>query len=543
MIPFLLKLNPKTANDLSKAKRKLASKFNSPIFTNSELLEKYHKYLKKTNGNSDPILLSLLKRRQVRTGSGVAPVALLTKPYPCPGKCIYCPNEKDMPKSYLSNEPAVMRAILNKFSPYKQIQSRITALEANGHNTDKIELIIMGGTWSCLPKNYQLDYIIKCFQACNEFACSLLFEGRVGSGFGKLSIKDKRCLLKQLQKQNESARHRIVGLTLETRPDYINAKEIKRMREFGCTRVELGVQAIDNQILSLNKRGHGIKEIINATKLLRQAGFKICYHLMLDLPGSNPRKDLRMFKEIFSNPNYQPDLIKIYPCVVTKDALLHKWTKQGKYIPHSEKILTELIIKIKLLIPSYVRVIRVIRDIPTTSIIAGNKISNLRENVHRIMAKRGLECQCIRCREIGKLKIQSARSKIKHYMTSAGEEYFLSYEDVKQNKLISFLRLQMPLNHSGARNKSIYSDLPCLKDSAIIREVHTYGTLVPISKRQKKAAQHIGFGKKLIKKAEKIAIKKGYKKMAVIAGVGVRGYYRKLGYKERDTYMMKNLRL
>ncbi|MFC1612789.1 elongator complex protein 3 [Patescibacteria group bacterium] len=536
MIPFLLKLNPKTHNDLSQAKRKLASNFNSPIFTNSELLEKYHKYLKNTNTKPNLILLSLLKRRQVRTGSGVAPVAILTKPYPCPGKCIYCPNEKQMPKSYLSNEPAVMRAILNKFNPYKQIQSRLLALEANGHNTDKIELIIMGGTWSCLPKSYQLNYIIKCFKACNEF-------GNTHIPTSNMPAESAGQYLKKLQKQNENVKHRIVGLTLETRPDFINIEEIKRMREFGCTRVELGVQAIDDKILSLNKRGHRIKETINATKLLRQAGFKICYHLMLNLPGSNPSKDLKMFKEIFSNQNYQPDLIKIYPCVVTKNAPLYNWVKQGNYIPYSPKILTELIIKIKLIIPSYVRVIRVIRDIPTTSVISGNKISNLRENTHKIMAKRGLHCQCIRCREIGKFKIQNSKFKIKNYETSSGEEYFLSYEDLKQNKLLAFLRLQIPSNDTLTENKSIYKYFPCLKNSAIIREVHTYGTLVPINKRLKRATQHIGFGKKLIKKAEKIAFKKGYNKIVVIAGVGVREYYKKLGYKTQNTYMVKNLSL
>ncbi|MFH0854452.1 MAG: tRNA uridine(34) 5-carboxymethylaminomethyl modification radical SAM/GNAT enzyme Elp3 [bacterium] len=544
MIPALLKLSPKTPQQLSEAKRKLAAKFKIPIPTNSLLIKEYRKYIKKAKINSDKELLKILKRRGVRTGSGVAPVAILTKPYLCPGKCFYCPNEKGMPKSYLSNEPAVMRAILNSFDPYKQIHARLAALEANGHPTDKIEIIIMGGTWSYLPKNYQTYYIINCFKACNEFNRSF-FDERAMAGLSniqpinisRLRKKNKQQLLKKLQSQNEKSAHRIVGLTLETRPDYINIDEIKRMRELGCTRVELGAQAIDDKILSLNKRGHGVKEIINATKLLREAGFKICYHMMVNLPGSTLKKDFEMFKKLFSISDFQPDQIKIYPCVVTKNASLYKWYKNGKYIPYTEKQLVELLIKIKTIIPKWVRVIRVIRDIPSSSIEAGNKISNLRENLGKIMNKRKISCQCIRCREIGKLKIQSARLKIIKYKAADGIEYFLSYEDFKQNKIIAFLRLRLP-----------YSSLPLdenakakfsITHSAVIREVHTYGPAVKISKKESQAAQHIGFGKKLIKKAEVIAQKNGYKKIAVISGVGARGYYRKLGYRLKNTYMIK----
>ncbi len=568
MINYILKLNPQTQNELAQAKRKLASFFNIPAPTNSALIKEYRDYIKKSKEEPNHKFLALLKRRQVRTGSGVAPVAILTKPYPCPGKCFYCPNEKGMPKSYLSNEPAVMRAILNKFDPYKQIHTRLSALEANGHPTDKIEIIIMGGTWSYLPLNYQLNYIIKCFEACNEFAYSPLSQRGVRGDFsmrqsfntcqlplipsGKIQ---KWQILQRLQKQNETAKHRIVGLTLETRPDYITEKEIQMMREYGCTRVELGAQAIDDKILALNRRGHGVKEIINATRLLREAGFKICYHMMVNLPSSTPRKDLKMFKELFSNPDYQPDMIKIYPCVITKNAPLYKWYKQKKYIPYTETQLTNLLIKIKQIVPPYVRIIRVIRDIPTTSIIAGNKVSNLREKIQRIMEQKKTKCQCIRCREIKTSKIKNSSLIIRKYSAANGKEYFLSYEDKKQNKIIAFLRLRLPcyspLFQRGGRgdfSKHIISSTPLNSPqntvpatSAIIREAHTYGPALQIGEKNKKASQHTGLGKKLILEAEKIAKKNGYKKMAVISGVGVRNYYRKLGYKLKDTYMVKNI--
>ncbi|MFH1030594.1 MAG: tRNA uridine(34) 5-carboxymethylaminomethyl modification radical SAM/GNAT enzyme Elp3 [bacterium] len=550
MINLLIKLNPKTLSQLSNTKRKIASVFNIPIPTNSHLIEEYRKYIKKSKVMPDQALLKLLKRRGVRTGSGVAPVAILTKPYPCPGKCFYCPNEKGMPKSYLSNEPAVMRAILNKFDPYKQIETRLTALDANGHPTDKLEIIIMGGTWSYLPKNYQSDYIIKCYKACNEFSYKKNVETR-----HCLVSTDRHSYTKTLQKQNEKSAHRIIGLTLETRPDYITNDEIKKMREFGCTRVELGAQAIDDKILSLNKRGHGVKEIVTATRLLRNAGFKICYHMMVNLPGSNPKKDLEMFKVLFTNPDFQPDQIKIYPCVVTKNAPLYKWYKTGKYKPYTEKELAKLLIKIKSVIPEWVRIIRVIRDIPTTSIEAGNKISNLREYIQKMMEKRKINCRCIRCREIGNLKIQRSRLIIRKYEAAGGKEYFLSYEDKKQDKLIAFLRLRLssPLSQKGGggdfsigkpnSNSQIFPQNKLATIHAIIREVHTYGPAVEISKKEKKAAQHSGYGKKLIKKAEEIARKNGYKKIAVISGVGVRGYYRKLGYRLEGTYMVKDLKL
>jgi elongator complex protein 3 len=338
-------------------------------------------------------------------------------------------------------------------------------------------------------------------------------------------------LLEKEQKKNEKAKSRIVGLTLETRPDFINPEEIKIMRELGCTKVELGVQSLDNGILKLNQRGHSVNETIQATKLLKQAGFKVCYHMMLNLYGSTPRRDLACFKKLFSDPQFQPDLLKIYPTVVTKNSGLYRLWREKKYRPYSKNQLTDLIIKIKRIIPPYVRIIRIIRDIPSQSIIAGSKLTNLRQLLEQELKKKNIACQCIRCREAKDkpINLQSIKLIRRYYVASGGQEYFLSYESKDGQTLYAFCRLRL--------QKQTF--LPELKNAALVRELHTYGQMVPLAKREKTAAQHLGLGKKLMIKAEKIARQHGFKKMAVIAGLGVREYYRRLGYRLKETYMVK----
>ena len=459
-------------------------------------------------------LENLLKTRKVRTLSGIASITVITKPYPCPGNCLYCPNEKEMPKSYLANEPACMRAVLTKFNPYKQVEARINSLQLTGHTTDKIELIVLGGTWTAYPKKYQTWFIKRCFDAANTLR--------------DRTPKSKN--LKEAQKINEKANNRIIGLTLETRPDYVTIEEIKRMRSLGCTRVELGVQSIYDNVLKYNRRGHNVDTIIKATKLLKNAGLKVTYHMMLNLPKSNPKKDKEMFKKLFSDPDFQPDQLKIYPCVILKTSPLYKLWKQGKHKSYSKKQLVDLLVKIKEKIPPYVRIIRVIRDIPSQSIIAGNKITNLRQ----ILQQKGVKCRCIRCREPRALEsgIMNYELRRRNYEASDGQEIFLSFEDVKNDKLLAFLRLRITNNWT----------LPVLKNSALIRELHVYGQMVPIKKRFKKVPQHTGLGKKLMKKAEEITKKEfGFSKMAVISGIGVREYYQKLGYKLKEEYMIKKL--
>jgi len=467
----------------------------------------------------------LLRVRKIRSLSGIVVVSVLTKPYPCPGKCIYCPSQKGIPKSYLDGEPAVMRAILNKFDPYLQVQNRISALEKTGHPTDKIELRIIGGTWSYYPKNYQTWFVKECFRACNQF--------------GRDRISAERSDLQKSQNLNEKAKHRIVGLTIETRPDFIDEKEIKRLRKLGVTRVELGVQTIYDDILKLNRRGHKVEATIKATKLLKDAGFKICYQMMPNLPGSNPKRDKKMFRELFSNSNFQPDLLKIYPLALLKEAPLFKWWKEKKYQPYNKKQLINLVKAIKKIIPYYVRIQRITRDIPSNKIVEGGaKVSNLRQVLAEISRREIWKCRCIRCREVRENYNPKEKPELfrQDYEASEGKEIFLSYENKKREKLYSLLRLRIP---SQSVEKGSHYFMPVLRNAAIIREVHTYGQLVPLSQKEV-APQHWGLGKKLIKEAEKIARKEfGFKKMVVISGVGVRGYYRKLNYRLKDTYMIK----
>ncbi|MFA6410590.1 MAG: tRNA uridine(34) 5-carboxymethylaminomethyl modification radical SAM/GNAT enzyme Elp3 [Candidatus Buchananbacteria bacterium] len=519
IVKSLAQAEIKTRLDLVKLKKQLANqqKINSPL--SSDLLRIYNSLLSKKIIKPNKNLQRLLCKREIRTLSGVAVITVLTKPYPCPGKCIYCPSQKGMPKSYLKNEPAAARAFLTKFDPFVQTKVRLDALKINGHKTDKIELIVLGGSWSAYPKSYQTWFIKRCFDALNS-----------------KTAKD----LPRAQKINETASHRCVGLTLETRPDLITPSEIKRMRDLGCTRVELGVQTIYDPILKLNKRGQTVKQTILATKLLKQAGFKIMYHLMPNLPGSNPTKDLQMFKTIFSDSKFQPDLLKIYPCVVTKDSILYRWHQQGKFKPYSDQQLKSLLLKIKKLVPKYVRITRLIRDIPAESIIAGNKITNLRQ----LITDEFKGCQCIRCREAGhqveglNLKIKKAKLFIKKYQASGGMEYFLSYESPDQKILFAFLRLRLPTDSKPDQNsQKLYQLFTELKNAAIIRELHTFGQIAPLGQTGK--VQHLGFGKKLLAKAEMIAKQQNFKKIAVISGIGVRQYYQKLDYKTEGTYLTK----
>ncbi len=528
---YLQKCMRGKAMDLDQAKRELSLMFGLPMLKNSELLDCYkfaanHKAIAPNFG-----LLKALKKRAVRTLSGVAPVAVLTMPFPCPGSCAFCPSEKGVPQSYLSNEPAVMRAIRCDYNPYYQVHLRLQALENNGHLPTKIELIVIGGTWSVLPKKYKYWYIGKCFEAANQFGAEYKnVKCKMKNYNAKLKIDNLKKYLSKEQVKNEGSKYKIVGLTLETRPDHIDEKELLEMRELGCTRVELGVQAIDDGILKQNRRGHGVGRIAEATALLKQYGFKVTYHLMPGLPGSTPSKDLKMFKRLWSDQRFQPDQIKFYPTVVTRGSLLYRWWKAGKYKPYSEKQLRKLIVECKKAIPPYVRIIRLIRDIPEESIIAGNRITNLRQ----IMQNENIGCGCIRCREVGNKKLELRNLKLGtiKYCASSGTEYFISYTGKDGKSLFGFCRLRLP--------EKTNSSLPkVLEGAAIIRELHVYGELTPIGSKGK--IQHAGLGKKLLSEAERIACQNGHKTMAVISGIGVRGYYRKLGYRLNASYMVKAL--
>jgi len=514
LIKELIKTQIKTREDLSQLKRNISKKFKIPCPSNITLLKTYHRLLKNKSIKKSKVIGNLLKTRPVRSLSGIANITVLTKPYPCPGKCIFCPIEKGFPKGYVAGEPAAQRAKNLKFDPFLQVQKRMEMLKIQGHPTDKIELRIVGGTWSFYPKRYQTWFIKKCFDAANGKNSKNLFE---------------------TQKKNEKAKNRIVGISIETRPDFITKKEIKRLRMLGITLVELGIQTVFDEVLEKCKTNITRKQITKATKLLKDSGFKILYQLMPNLPGSNIKKDIESFKIIFKNENFLPDWIKIYPCLVCENTLLYNLWKNKKYKPYSEKELIDLLIKIKTILPHWTRLTRLFRDIPSKKIKAGSKTLNLREVVKNKMKKKGISCNCIRCREVRerfnpKEKIYLFR---KDYKSSKGIEIFLSFENKKRTKLFSYLRLRV-----NSKEKHF---IPVLQGASIIREIQTFGMQIPISKKGL-GAQHKGMGKKLIKTAEKITKKEfNLKKISVISGIGVREYYRKLGYKLKNTYIVKNL--
>ena len=552
-IQELIKNRIKTPAGLAAIKRKMAKKYKVPCLSNIKILKSYRELVKKKKIKRSKKIENLLRTRPIRSLSGIVNVSVLTKPYPCPGKCLYCPLERGMPKSYLSGEPAAERAKRLKFNPYLQVKKRIEMLKNEGHPTDKIDLRIIGGTWSYYPKNYQVWFIKECFRACNGFNRTKKSKIKnpykaEPSGFrqkSKLQIKIQK--LEKIQKRNEKAKSRITGISVETRPDFINERGVKFMRELGITRVELGVQSVFDDVLKLNLRGHGVREIILATKILKDAGFKICYQVMPNLLGSDLETDEKMFKGLFSNSNFSPDYLKIYPCALLKETPLYKWYLKGKYKPYPKEELIDLTKKIKLKIPYYVRIQRITRDIPSQYIIEGGaKISNLRQIVQEKMKNENLKCKCIRCREIRekydpKEKVYLFR---KDYKASEGKEIFLSFENKNRTKLFSFLRLRIPLKgHNRVTTVTkVCPILLVLKNAALIREIQTFGEVVPPHQIWWGAPQHRGFGKKLIKEAEKIVKKEfGLKKIAVISGIGVRNYFSKLKYELRETYMIKKI--
>lgn len=473
------------------------------LAANSELVQEYLSLLKSKKIRRNPTLEKILKKSRIRTLSGVSPIAVLTKPFGCPGKCIFCPTEARMPKSYLSNEPAVMRAVRAEFDPFRQVKDRLRALENCGHEVSKIELIVMGGTFSAHPRNYQNWFIRRCFAALN-------------------SREAKSNSLEDLKRANEKSQHRVIGLTLETRPDFISKKEVKRFLRLGCTRVEIGVQSLSDEILKKVKRGHGVAESIRAIGLLKDAGLKVGIHLMPNLPLATPQSDFEMFREVFENENFKPDQLKIYPTVLIENTGLKKFWQSGEWQPYSDETLANLLAKIKSIVPPWVRLTRIVRDIPAESILAGSRLTNLRQ----ILQQRGVLCKCIRCREIRAENFEARQAKLfrGEYRASGGQEIFLSFE--AHGKLISLLRLRFPKG----------------KDFAFVRELHTFGAEVGISKKAGNS-QHRGFGKKLVREAETIAKKNGFKKLKIIAGVGVREYYRQLGYTldREKIYMEKKL--
>jgi len=525
---------PRTRTELRALKIHVASQTHEPLIRNDRLLRRYRQDIADGQRQPDGRLERILTLNAIRSQSGIATVTAITEPYACPGRCVYCPTEARAPKSYLTNEPAMMRAVRNDYDPYRQVSSRLQALEETGHPTDKIELIIKGGTWSFYPDRYQRWFVQRCLEAANEFQTLDYRRQTSEEQLATRNPKLETATLAETQRLNETAAHRIIGLTVETRPDYIDHAEIRRLRELSVTRVELGVQTLNDRILDLIVRDHGTAEIRQATQLLRDAGFKIAYHLMPNLPGATPDDDLASFRTLFEDPAYRPDALKIYPCVVIESAELYQWWREGRYQPYDDETLIALVIELKRLVPPYVRIERVIRDIPSTSIKAGCKTINLRQTIQQRMQDQGLRCRCLRCREVRDDVDATFVLTRRTYEASGGTELFLSFEHPQTERLAAFLRLRIPSHEPHW--------WPVLDQAALIRELHTYGQHVSLHARSEDAVQHRGLGRALVAEAERIAREEyGAARLAVIAGVGVREYYRRLGYEDAETYMTKTL--
>ena len=485
-------------------------------FSKDQLVTAYRHFCDNGQLTFDAEVLRRLQMKPTRTLSGVATVTVLTKPFPCPGECIFCPTDVRMPKSYLHDEPGASRAEHHHFDPYFTTLSRLRALDNIGHATDKIELLILGGTWSYYPEDYQRWFIKRCFDALN--------------GVEADSLEDAHLL-------NETAEHRNVGLVIETRPDYIDAAEVRRLRSYGVTKVQLGAQSCDDAILALNKRGHTVEQTRHAVALLRAAGFKIQLHWMPNLLGATPASDRVDYLRLWSDPGLRPDELKIYPNALVREAELVQWFDRGEYQPYTDDELIELIAACKINTPRYVRLNRIIRDIPKDHIIAGSTLSNLREVVKRQLAADGRACPCIRCREVRGAEAEvSGEIATLDYDTLNSREIFLSADTV-DGKLAGFLRLSLPsIDPAGP------TGLSELSGAALIREVHVYGPVVAIGREGRSgAAQHTGLGAHLLAAAEILTRAAGYRRLAVISAIGTREYYRKQGFAREDLYMLKTL--
>ncbi len=520
IIDDLMLLDKPTQAELHQLKARTASKHHlNRVPSNPEIIAQLNPKQKRK-------LLPLLRRKPTRTISGVTVIAVMTKPSPCPQPepCAYCPGgpTQGVPQSYTGHEPAAMRGKQNEYDPYLQVRSRMDQLSAIGHKVDKVELIVMGGTFPATPQEYQTWFIQRCLDAITTKQSTTLDEAK---------------------RNAENSKTRNVSITVETRPDWAKQPHINALLERGVTRIELGVQNPDDKIYRLVGRTHTVQDVKEATQTAKDAGLKVAYHMMPGMPGSNPKKDLAAFKRVFTNPDFKPDMLKIYPCLVMEGTKTHIWYQTGTYQPYSTEEAATLIAEIKKTIPPWIRVMRVQRDIPARLIVAGVKNSNLRQIVHDKLAGQATECQCIRCREIGhhtatgeatpnpdNIKIQTTR-----YEASEGQEIFLCAEHPETNTLVGYLRLRIP-------SKNAFRPEILAAPSAVVRELHIYGPLVPVGKHSAKAWQHKGFGANLLSEAERVARDNfGLRKILVISALGTKRYYQRFGYERDGIYVSKSL--
>lgn len=481
------------------------------MLSKDRIIRGYRALCRRDGLSVDRAMIRRLRVKPTRTISGVAPVAVLTEPHPCPGECIFCPDSAGMPKSYLPDEPGAMRAAAHAFDPYDQTASRIAALREIGHSVDKVELLILGGSWSAYPEEYQEWFVRRCLDAMNGTEAESLEEAHI---------------------LNERAQCRNVGLVVETRPDLITVEEVRRLRRLGATKVQLGLQSLDDRILALNKRGHTMDDTHRALRLLRLSGFKTVVHWMPNLLGATPESDLEDFRRLW-DVQIRPDELKIYPTALLEDTELYERWQRGEYQPYDEQTMVTLLSQCKTSIPPYCRVNRLMRDIPAPNIVAGIKKSNLRQIVQQHMAREDMTCRCIRCREVRDQPIDPNTIRLEDtlYATEDSLESFLECV-TPQGDLAGFLRLSLPQAEPPIRE---------LEDCAIIREVHVYGPALSLSSELDSVPQHTGLGTRLIEEATQIARSRGYDRLAVIAAVGTRPYYRQRGFRLNELYMISRL--
>ena len=462
-----------------------------------------------------------LRLKKVRSISGVNVIGVMSSPRGCPhGRCVFCPVEKGFPMSYTSGEPAAMRGMQNGYDAFKQISSRLSQLRAIGHEPSKVELVIQGGTFLAAPIQYQEHFVKRCLDAINCVDSESLDVAK---------------------KLAETSEVRNVGLTIETKPDWCKQPHVDQMLRFGATRVEIGVQVIDDRIYTLTNRGHTVDDVVEAFQVSRDAGFKIVAHMMPGLPGSSFEHDIESFRLLFQDPRFRPDMLKIYPCLVMEGTELYEWWKKGLYEPYDTEKAAELIALVKEFVPPWVRIMRVHREFPAQLIKAGVKSGNLRELAVRKLRERGKKCRCIRCREIGhrtlKEKIVVSPGEVQlmmlEYEASEGKEVFISFEEPETDALIAYIRLRLP--SSKAHRPEVANS------TAVIRELHVYGTEVPIGRKNQDGWQHLGFGRRLLKEAEAYAKNAGSKRILVLSALGTKAYYGKLGYDSVGPYMGKGL--
>jgi elongator complex protein 3 len=520
IIRNLMHISRPTSSDLDRAKITVASEYRlQRMPSNSEIISMLKQEEKRK-------LLPLLRRKTTRIISGVTVIAAMTKPYACPQDepCAYCPGgpEQGVPQSYTGFEPAAMRGLQNEFDPYLQVRKRIQQLMAIGHKVDKAELIIMGGTFPATPPDYQSWFVQRCLDAIAEKDSASLEEAKRNAEAGKI---------------------RNVGITVETRPDWAKEKQVDNMLEMGVTRVEMGVQCPSDRVYSLVGRKHSVTDVVEATRIMKDSGLKIAYHMMPGLPGTDQEQDVEAFRKIFNDAMFKPDMIKIYPCLVLKNTKTYEWYAEGRYRPYANEEAVDLIAEVKKMTPPWVRIMRVQRDIPAQLIVAGVNKSNLRQLVQKRLRQDGFRCRCIRCREVGhRMRTDNVKPDLEkveifttRYEASKGEEIFVSVEDPEDDVLIGYLRLRVP---SEDAHRTEVKAAPC----SIVRELHVYGSLVPVGGHLAKAWQHKGYGGILLNEAERISRDDySFKKILVISALGTKQYYKRFGYDYDGVYMSKAL--